>query len=345
MIYDGDNRMLARVDEAGGGHPEVWKDWLPAGVYRIRLINYTPVAVDGYYRLNTQWTPGGIKGSGSNDHISRAKTLPFDTNVYGKLNQGGANWFQFNVAKTSRLALTLSDLPSNGETRVALYANNRLIGQKGSQGAYAFVLVERLTPGAYQLKLSTSARYPPLYMYRLKARLDQLIAGYADIAGHWGKDAIVRLTNQGILSGYEDYTFRPDRALTRAEAIAMLVRVTGVKATGSTPFADISGHWASDAIARAYHAGWINGVSDNRFDPDSPITRGEMAKILTAVKDVPLLSSRRPSFKDVSKNYWYYAAVETARQKGWLVGYRDGRFYPQRALTRAELASIIDRVW
>ncbi|MBR4173486.1 MAG: S-layer homology domain-containing protein, partial [Clostridia bacterium] len=78
--------------------------------------------------------------------------------------------------------------------------------------------------------------------------------------------------------------------------------------TAETQFTDISGHWAENIIERWQNSGYINGYPDGSFKPDSPITRAELSKILTAAFD--LGSSTDLEYDDVEKDEWYYTYLQ-----------------------------------
>ena len=80
----------------------------------------------------------------------------------------------------------------------------------------------------------------------------------------------------GIINGVGNNRFDPNGTFTRAQIAAILNRtaeVLGVETDGYThTFTDVSGHWVSDSLGWPVHAGIINGVGDNRFDPDGVLT-------------------------------------------------------------------------
>lgn len=105
-----------------------------------------------------------------------------------------------------------------------------------------------------------------------------------DIAGHWARDAISQLMDAGIVRGYDDGTFRPDNAVTRAEFVTMLARATGADLTGpgSSDFSDVrGGDWFAPAVALAVQNNWVTGYPDGSFRPAGDITRAETAVIIS----------------------------------------------------------------
>ncbi|WP_037292673.1 glycosyl hydrolase 53 family protein [Saccharibacillus sacchari] len=155
------------------------------------------------------------------------------------------------------------------------------------------------------------------------------------------------------MQGYPDGTFRPAKSVTRAELASMLLRLSGGQsAAGSAPanssaYRDVAaGSWAAQAVQTASEAGWMRGTGTESFDPNRPVTRAELAAVLArwkglnAVGDTGLESA---AFTDTA-DHWAAGDIARARQAGYLLGLPDGRFEPNRALSRAEAAAVFNRV-
>lgn len=153
---------------------------------------------------------------------------------------------------------------------------------------------------------------------------------YPDVsAGDWYNKAIATLSRMGILSGYEDGSFRPNATVTRAEFAAMAARFdTEAKPVG-TPFTDLTGCWAADEIAKAYGKGWVNGYGDNTFRPNGPITRAEAVTLINRVlrrlpeTDKDLLPDER-TWPDNPETFWGYLALQEASNSHLYDRKRDG---------------------
>lgn len=108
---------------------------------------------------------------------------------------------------------------------------------------------------------------------------------YSDMsAQHWAYTAVSRAQQAGIVQGYADNTFRPDRPVTRAEMAVMLARAKKLQAEGNPaadPFLDVpAGHWAAASIQAMKAGGWLAGYPDGTFRPDQPATREEFAYLV-----------------------------------------------------------------
>ena len=110
-------------------------------------------------------------------------------------------------------------------------------------------------------------------------------ASYSDVASNANyADAVNLLSNLGILTGYEDGTFRPANTVTRAEAATMMVRMLGMTdgvEAGDTIFTDVpADHWASGFVNVAVANGIVNGMGDGTFAPEGEVTYGQIVKML-----------------------------------------------------------------
>jgi len=107
-----------------------------------------------------------------------------------------------------------------------------------------------------------------------------------------------------------------------------------------TDAADISS-WAYKAVGEATRNGFIHG-SNGRFNPKANITRAEFTKIMVSVLGLDINTDRVIPFTDVAQDDWFYPYVNTAYKVGFITGY-DNKFYPNRHITREQIAAIIVR--
>jgi len=103
----------------------------------------------------------------------------------------------------------------------------------------------------------------------------------------WSKPFINSVKSAGIIDGYRDGSFQPEKPVTRAELVKMVVNAFGLKVDATQKgFTDSRGHWAENYIATAAKAGIIGGYSDGTFKPDTPVTREEAAKIIALASGI-----------------------------------------------------------
>jgi len=133
----------------------------------------------------------------------------------------------------------------------------------------------------------------------------------------WYNIAISTLANAGVLTGYDDRTFRPEAQITRAELVSIAVQFFDFGAADADGvFGDTSGHWAEAAIDFAAQLGIVSGYGDGKFDPDRPVSRAEAVAVINRVlgrnpHDDHLHSQMR-TFSDNPENTWYYGQIQEA---------------------------------
>ena len=148
------------------------------------------------------------------------------------------------------------------------------------------------------------------------------------------------------IMGYPDGKVRPEGEITRAEACTIFFRLLTEESrdyyfTKTNDYTDVSrSDWFNNAISTLSNAGIVTGYADGTFRPDQPITRGEMAKIIA---NFARLGGATKSFTDLS-GHWAKTYVELAAGNGWIEGYPDGTFGPDKKITRAETVTMINRV-
>ncbi len=140
---------------------------------------------------------------------------------------------------------------------------------------------------------------------------------YGDVPGTaWYNTAVSTLSKAGIINGYPDGNFYPDKSVTRAEYATMFSRFFDVVEGGDASFSDISGHWAEKWIVSAASRGFINGYPDGTFGPDNDITRGEAMALTNRVlgrrPDKDHLHENMVVWKDNPETLWCYADVQEA---------------------------------
>ncbi len=155
---------------------------------------------------------------------------------------------------------------------------------------------------------------------------------FSDVqAGDWYNNAISTLANMKILRGYEDGTFQPNKAITRAEMATIISAFANLTENTKT-FTDIEGHWAQKYIELAGGNGWVTGYEDGTFKPNNEITRAETMTMINRVmkrvpKDETCLLDGMTTYPDCVSGQWYYIAVQEATNSHYFqreVGATDG---------------------
>lgn len=148
------------------------------------------------------------------------------------------------------------------------------------------------------------------------------------------------------VQGYPNGTVKPAGNITRAETAAILFRLmddASRKTYYSTKsgFRDVaSGSWYNTYVATLNNAGVITDSSNGYFRPNEAITRAELAAMLAKFSETTVAANY---FNDVSAKYWAANAIAICAKLGWITGYPDGTFRPDKNVTRAELMAMINR--
>lgn len=171
--------------------------------------------------------------------------------------------------------------------------------------------------------------------------------GFPDVSdSHWAARHIAKMSELGIVGGYSDGTFRPNRTVSQVEALVMAVRCLG--GSGNYQGVDVPftvPGWARQDVARAMTLGLLK--SDEAFYAESGATRAWVTRLLVRLvgKDDEARSTRLlPNFTDAYKiPDWAVGYVRVAQDYNLVGGYSDSSFRPDKTVTRAELAVFLAR--
>jgi len=186
----------------------------------------------------------------------------------------------------------------------------------------------------------------------------QYVVGYANVPlgdvatkAPWAKDAVNTLAARGIVTGYSDGNFQPERKITRAEFIKLLLESADlIQSDAESTFTDVdSENWFYNAAASAQQLGLVSGKADGQFAGNDEITREEMAiiayRLINKLNLQPARQENAP-FVDAEQIAPYAKdAVRTMQQSGILQGNGANRFNPKQNASRGEAAVIIYRLW
>ncbi len=147
--------------------------------------------------------------------------------------------------------------------------------------------------------------------------------------------------------GDADGRVHPERNITRAEVASIFFRllkddVRSENLTDQNTFTDVSADaWYNVAVSTMSDMDIVFGRTDYQFDPDAYITRAEFAAIAARFDSGSY--SGDDLFTDI-EGHWAADQINRAAEKGWITGYPDGTFGPNRYITRAEAVTMINRV-
>ena len=178
--------------------------------------------------------------------------------------------------------------------------------------------------------------------------INEIKINYTDVAlDSWATNYINIVKDNSIMTGKTYSIFAPKDSLTRGEFATIIARALKLEIDNYNieTFKDTKNHWAQNYIEAIRREGLMIGNGDGTFEPDKPITREEVAKVLSLLKIDGLRSDESYYFKDISDKMWSFGYIIDAIQKGYMNGYPDNTFRPQQTISREEVAAVIVRVF
>lgn len=146
----------------------------------------------------------------------------------------------------------------------------------------------------------------------------------------WYYTEVETLYNIGIISGYEDGTFKPDAPVSRGEFAKLAVAWGDLPRTDKVVFSDVTNeHWSYQFVGAAYAAGWLKGYDDGTYKPDQDISRAETVTMVNQVinraitlEKLKELGVENP-YSDLVETYWAYADLICATVKHTAADWHD----------------------
>ena len=175
--------------------------------------------------------------------------------------------------------------------------------------------------------------------------------GFTDIGNHWAKELVNKFTDQGILTGYPDGTFKPDNYLLRSEAVTLLNKYFNITQSGYPNFKDVKPEdWFYFQVGAAHERGYINGYPDGSFKPDNKVSHMEAYIMLYNLLGMPQYNNVSvldrftdyntiPADKPVYRQTLAYMAAN-----GLINTYEDGSLHLYDYVKRAEMLSLLNKI-
>lgn len=168
-----------------------------------------------------------------------------------------------------------------------------------------------------------------------------------DIDNHWAKDIFLYLDEKGVINpGKEGTAYTPDAVISRAEFMRYINRALNLtKMADISQYTDVpAGTWYYDQVRIAVYYGYIEGTSATTIAPTDTLTREQAATIIGRLHKSDPVDGSNLTFSDkASISSWALPYISEAAQMGYILGYPDGTFGPQKRITRAEIAQILYR--
>lgn len=179
---------------------------------------------------------------------------------------------------------------------------------------------------------------------------------FSDIYNHWANNSIKQLASRQIIRGVSKHKFDPNKDVTRAEFITMLVKALGISIIEDINYFDDvkKEHWHSSYVYTGFEKRIISGHKDRMFRPDANITREEMATVIGRVLDKFVIYERdyQAQKNILSEIFFDYEKIQefslehvgVCFRYGLLKGNEDGNFDPGKNATRAEAITVIHKL-
>ncbi len=171
--------------------------------------------------------------------------------------------------------------------------------------------------------------------------------GFSDVAADaWYADAVAYVRDNGLMGGTSDTAFDPEGTMTRGMLVTTLYRLAGAPSLENKnlgyPYADVPGDaWYADGVYWARLTGVVSGYSGERFGPDDPVTREQIAALLWRYAGSPAAEAGEDFADAADISAYALPAVEWARANGIVTGVSGNRFLPGNSATRAQVATIL----
>lgn len=173
----------------------------------------------------------------------------------------------------------------------------------------------------------------------------QIYSAFPDVSEKDANLAFINyLSSKGIIKGFPDGGFHPEKSLTRAQAATIVVLAGRLKTdpAAASPFPDVrADHWARANIAAAVQAGYISGFPDQTFHPEEQITRAQASSMILRLSKQPM-AAELPQLSDMNSSHWAAPAVAVGIASGMLgLSADQQQVYPERAMSRGDLARAL----
>jgi spore germination protein YaaH len=278
---------------------------------------------------------GSIKGLGvSQRMIAPLLTKYHGTTAYDTDKQAAKATFQIPTGSTEVVSYTT--LPAG--TYTIWFENEQSLREK-------FKLVSK-----YNLKgtgsWSLNQEDPTIWDWYMTALNGQF---FKDVpVNYWAANDIQSVVDKKYMSGNGDNTFAPEKALTRREGAIALVNALGLDKgqalDAKDQFSDTASlNWGSRQIALARHYGLVGGFPDGTFQPDEPLTREQIAKVLNNIFHYSYDAAGSNPFDDIAQSY-AKADILAMQQHQIVQGVSLGKFDPAGTTTRAQLATLLNKL-
>lgn len=305
---------------------------------------------DGNPKSDADWTVSMETGTGNkyvSIHVNPEQyEKPISLRIYSELRKGAADQPLLGISTVLDISVARkrSSAGSGGQNMYTVVYN------AGSHGSLKGILEEVVLAGDRPVQVPDVIPDAKWGIKGWRANNGEIVDDPSEVEIWRDQEFTVvynDITKYAFLSGYDDNTVRPDKAVTRGEFVKMLVLAIDnydKDQDYSHPFQDVDPKRFYDKyIGYAFSIGVVTGYSDGTFRPEATITRAEAAKMVAdaAGLTVEEKDDLTVTFTDVDPNAWYGPYVKALADEGIVSGYKDGTFKPQNMITRAEAVRML----
>ncbi len=167
----------------------------------------------------------------------------------------------------------------------------------------------------------------------------------SDITGHWAEKQLNNWVDQGLIKGYSDGSFKPDKTITRGEFMSLANRAFGFTELTDIHFVDLKpSDFAYQDVQKAVKAGYIHGYQDQTIQAAKTLNRQELAVMIANLLNLKADPESAKPYSDAdSIESWSKGAVGAIASNKIANGFPDGSFKPTKNITRAEAVVMLDR--
>ena len=256
---------------------------------------------------------GTSVGSYTTNSSGKFTVTSLDDGSYYFVETAAPSGYELDTAKHSftirgaNATLTVTNTKSSADTPSALNSTDH------------FKYVVGYADGTVRPNGNVTRAEVATMFYRLltASRRDAIFTGnnsFSDVTSDlWYNKAVSSMAAGGYVTGYSDGSFGGNKAITRAEFVAIASRFMGAQSQ-TVSFTDVpTAYWAYQDISTAVYYGWIEGYSDSTFQPDQPITRAEVMTIINRILhrgvEADGVMTGFKEWPDNDSSAWYYYEV------------------------------------
>jgi uncharacterized membrane protein YgcG len=224
-------------------------------------------------------------------------------------------------------------------------------GGSSSGSSGACVLKDKKGKITKNIQIQIDAKLPAGYLEMINKTKDsknKFVSIFKDVKGRISERRIAALYNMGIISKDSNKKFRPNKIITRAELLKLIIHATNKNFSVSDlniKFKDIKyNSWYSKYVAYALNNKLVQGYPDNTFRPEGLVTKAESLQMIFNAFKVQPINNLPFQYKDIPKTSWQRNIVNTSICLGIVKEPKNGKFFPDTIITRENAATLIFEV-